>query len=161
MGVARITRMGALIVRILGTLIWCWSVSVRGRSLMNRRTGPTAATVELVWVRDGGRCARCGTGLHRENRGMSWSVHHRRPRGMGGSGGAWVNEAANLILLCGSGVTGCHSWVETHRAEARDLGWLIPANAVYTSHDVAVPYWDGLFYLTDYGTREPEKPLPY
>lgn len=34
MVVARITRMGALIVRILGTLIWCWSVIVRGRLLV-------------------------------------------------------------------------------------------------------------------------------
>lgn len=126
-----------------------------------RRTGPTPATVELVWVRDGGRCARCGIGLNRGARGTAWSVHHRRPRGMGGSRSAWVNEAANLLLLCGTGVTGCHGWVESHRADARDLGWLIPANAVYTSHDVAVPYWDGLFFLTDYGTREPEKPLPY
>ena len=53
---------------------------------MARSTGPTPSTVRVVWERDLGSCARCGTGLRFEDRGYGWSVHHRSPRGMGGSG---------------------------------------------------------------------------
>ena len=44
---------------------------------------------------------------------------------MGGSKSPWVNGAANLILLCGSGTTGCHQHIESHRAESFDDGFLI------------------------------------
>lgn len=56
---------------------------------------------------------------------MSWSLHHRVPRGMGGSKTSWINAPSNLILLCGTGTTGCHGWVEANRAVARDQGWII------------------------------------
>lgn len=146
---------------ILGTLTLPSNVTARGRSRMTKAGEASKATVDLVWKRDGGRCARCGIGLTREDRGYTWSLHHRRPRGMGGSRISWVNEAANLLVLCGTGTTGCHGWVEKNRGEARDLGWLVPVNAAYTPHEVAVSYPDGLFWLTDYGTRETEKPLPF
>ena len=122
---------------------------------MAKRTGPSAVVVDMVWVRDNGSCARCGTGLNFALRGSQWSLHHRRPRGMGGTKEAWVNQPANLVPLCGTGVTGCHSWVESHRQDARDLGWLVPRNAVYKAEDVAVTYWDGVLYLLDdFGGRE-------
>lgn len=44
---------------------------------------------------------------------------------MGGSNNLELHKSANLIALCGSGTTGCHGWVESHRAEARELGYLI------------------------------------
>lgn len=60
-------------------------------------SGPTKATRALVWERDAGRCARCGLPITRE-----WSLHHRVPRGAGGSRRPELNSPANLVLLCGS-----------------------------------------------------------
>jgi len=53
------------------------------------------------------------------------SVHHRRPRMMGGSRNELLHQPANLILLCGSGTSGCHGWVESNRDKARVQGYLI------------------------------------
>lgn len=84
-----------------------------------RNTGPNGATRMTVHIRDEDRCMRCG--------GFVWelaghSVHHRLPRGQGGS-----NRLSNLILLCGSATTGCHGYIESHRGEAYDphQGWLV------------------------------------
>lgn len=44
---------------------------------------------------------------------------------MGGSKNEMLHKPANLILLCGSGVTGCHGWVESYRDEAREAGFLL------------------------------------
>lgn len=84
---------------------------------------PSKATVDIVWDRDLSRCFCCQTMLHRGVGG--YSIHHRKPRGMGGSRDPQLNTAANLLLLCGSGVTGCHGWVEQNREEATRLGYLI------------------------------------
>ncbi|TKG67028.1 hypothetical protein [Prauserella endophytica] len=48
-------------------------------------------------------------------------IHHRRPRGMGGSRVPGTNEASNLLHLC----LECHLWVEKHRLDAADNGWLL------------------------------------
>lgn len=84
---------------------------------MTRRTGPDRATREQVWWRDRDRCVMCGKSTRQ--------IHHRRPRGMGGTRDPLVNDPSNLLLLCGSGTTGCHGWVESHRAEALRDGWLV------------------------------------
>jgi len=44
---------------------------------------------------------------------------------MGGSKNEMLHEMANLIVLCGTGTSGCHGWVESNRAKARELGYLI------------------------------------
>lgn len=44
---------------------------------------------------------------------------------MGGSRDPRTNDPRNLVLLCGSGVTGCHGEVESNRTRARDEGWLV------------------------------------
>jgi hypothetical protein len=49
---------------------------------------------------------------------------------MGGTSRPEVNEPANLILLCGSGTTGCHGAVEANRTLAVENGLLLPAGAV-------------------------------
>lgn len=36
-----------------------------------------------------------------------------------------AHTTANLVTLCGTGVTGCHGWVESHRAVAYEQGWLV------------------------------------
>lgn len=67
-----------------------------------------------VIARDGGRCQRCG---HPAN-----DAHHRKPRGSGGSADVLTSFGmANIICLC----RGCHEYVESNRAEAESLGYLI------------------------------------
>jgi hypothetical protein len=73
-----------------------------------------------VLGRNGYKCEKCG-----EDFLWGVSVHHRRPRMMGGSKNELLHQPANLIALCGSGTTGCHGWVESHRDKARELGYLI------------------------------------
>ena len=80
---------------------------------------PSRKVCAMVDARDGEACVRCGRSL--------WSVpgsrHHRKPRSVAG-----VDErhtAANLVLLCGSGTTGCHGWVHAHVTDAETHGWLL------------------------------------
>ena len=77
--------------------------------------------------RDGGRCARCDK--------PGTDIHHRRPRGMGGSSDPSTNSPANGVLLCRD----CHSWVESHRSLATDQGWLVPQRV----DPSVVPVWRG------------------
>ena len=44
---------------------------------------------------------------------------------MGGSKDPVTNSPANLLLLCSSGTTGCHGWVESHRELAYATGLLV------------------------------------
>lgn len=98
----------------------------------------------LVFARANYRCERCFKELHGV---FGVSVHHRRPRMMGGSRNAELHLAANLIVLCGSGNTGCHGWVESHRDKAREHGYLI--QRVQNAHEI--PFRDnaGVWYLID------------
>lgn len=101
-------------------------------------------TVAAVKNRAGHKCERCGT-VDAE----FWSLHHRRPRGMGGSKNPALNMPSNILLLCGSGTTGCHGWVESNREEAYGSGllvrmWQIP-------RDTPVTLWHGTFVLDDEG----------
>jgi hypothetical protein len=89
-----------------------------------RDTGPDRATVNTVLERDGYQCVRCGGACHGE-RGVDWSIQHRRARGMGGSSRPDTSAPQTLILLCGSATTGCHGWVESHRVEAVAYGWAV------------------------------------
>lgn len=104
------------------------------RTVLTRRTalvaraplgsGPDRCTVDVVLDREGHSCARCGRGLH-GIRGVDWSVQHRRARGSGGTIRPDTNAVQNLLLLCGSGTTGCHGYVERERAHARAYGWAV------------------------------------
>ena len=76
----------------------------------------------LVMSRSAFHCERCGKRL---GEGEHVSVHHRTPRGMGGSHDERLNLMSNLMALCGSGTTGCHGWIEHNREEARQNGWLV------------------------------------
>ena len=44
---------------------------------------------------------------------------------MGGTRSRWVNLPANLILVCGSGTTGCHGKIESYRERSYEAGWLL------------------------------------
>ena len=63
--------------------------------------------------RDGYACIRCGK--------AELQLHHRRPRGMGGTEREETNQPQNLISLC----LRCHTWVERHRSDAITAGWLV------------------------------------
>lgn len=82
------------------------------------------------------RCEMCGaiTAYHQ--------VHHRRPRGMGGSKDTASGTAANGLWVHPS----CHAKIESDREKAYEKGYL-----VYQGHDPAkVPVKIGLhWYLLD------------
>jgi hypothetical protein len=87
----------------------------------------------LVLTRSAGKCEirspQCLVARHGYRVAMlpehERSLHHRRPRGMGGTRRADTHTAANLLLVCGSGVTGCHAYAESHRELAYERGWLV------------------------------------
>jgi 5-methylcytosine-specific restriction enzyme A len=70
---------------------------------------------ELVRVRSNGFCERCGRIT------ADPQIHHRRPRGMGGSDREGTNTASNALWLC----MPCHAWVESYRYEAYIEGFLV------------------------------------
>ncbi len=121
-----------------------------------RDTGPDAKTRLLILDRAEGCCEICGTQLHD---GAGWiavhSVHHRQPRKSGGSNRTEINLPSNLLLLCGSGISGCHGWIESHRSESIANGWLVPMGespAKTPVFDLATTETSVL--LTDHGTYE-------
>lgn len=115
-----------------------------------RSTGPSREVVDLVLVRDAGRCVRCNRFVGPE-RGVDFSLHHRLPRRSGGSKRAELNLPANLVTLCGSATTpgGCHTAVEADRTAAYAGGWLLHADQVPSS--VPVESWWGWVLLDDEG----------
>jgi hypothetical protein len=118
---------------------------------------------EKIVARDQGKCVRCGRHVAHLQRGWAWSIHHRRPRGSGGTSLAWVDQAANGIILCGSGTTGCHGWVEKNRRAAIDAGYLISALGLSVAEDIPLhPELLGFVYLTNDGGWIPveEGPTP-
>lgn len=75
--------------------------------------GPTRDTCAAVDERDEYRCARCGRYVDGGSR------HHRQLRRFGD------HSSSNLLLLCGSGTTGCHGLVHSKVAESYALGLLV------------------------------------
>ncbi len=69
---------------------------------------------DMVAARCGGRCEICG-GAPMEQ------LHHRRPRGMGGSQRPETNTASNALGVC----AGCHLLVESNRYHAGKRGWIV------------------------------------
>lgn len=92
---------------------------------MASKRGVLEETATTVSDRDGWACVRCGRPVAGGERGVDWSIHHRRPRGMGGSKDPVTDCPANLVVLCGSGTTLCHGEVEADRAAARERGLLV------------------------------------
>lgn len=78
--------------------------------------GPTRETCDAVDERDGYACIRCGVSLF----AVPGSRHHRKRRRVGG------HAPSNLVLLCGSGTTGCHGWAHGNPREARICGLIVP-----------------------------------
>lgn len=118
---------------------------------MSRATGPTQATRALVLTRDAHACQWCGRQVYEGG----YSIHHRRPRGMGGSRRRDANSPANLVVLCGSGTTGCHGLVESHRDEARARGLLVPQGVDPST--VLVWAHDGVWIYDAFGGRHSQE----
>lgn len=70
----------------------------------------------LIWARSGRRCEARLPGCQ----GRAVHVHHRRPRGRGGS-----NDPANLLATCRK----CHVWIHDHPLAATRRGLLVPTRA--------------------------------
>lgn len=69
---------------------------------------------KIVAARDGGKCLKC--------LGEATDIHHRIPRGMGGTSDPERNYGlANLVSLCRE----CHAWAHDDPQEAYRTGFLL------------------------------------
>ena len=89
---------------------------------------PTQKAKNQVDFRDKHSCVRCGVSLE----SVAGSRHHRKPRAVG------KHDVRNLILLCGSGTTGCHGWAHSHPKNAHAAGYIIPGNNRALPEDIPV-----------------------
>lgn len=85
---------------------------------MTKRNPMPPEVRHLVILRAGGYCELCATR-------PGGSVHHRKPQQMGGTRDPLIHSLANLLLVCGTGTTGCHQRIESNRALAYQNGWLV------------------------------------
>lgn len=106
------------------------------------------AVREIVQLRSMGMCEACGRGLS-----TGAEIHHRLPRGMGGSHLALKGRASNALRLC----TDCHRFCETNDPVVYVNGWKLRHGQIPT--DVAVllstPYGKGWWLLDDTGCYLP------
>ena len=63
-------------------------------------------------------------------------MHHRRPRGAGGTKRLDVHSLAVLVLVHGHGTIGCHWQIEDRRTEAEARGFLISMHSDVRPEDV-------------------------
>ena len=115
-----------------------------------KSTGPDAATRELVMSRDNGRCLRCAVRAGEQ-------IHHRKPRGMGGTKDPKINAPENLVWICLS----CHEHIERNRATSYASGWLVARNANPAEQYLITPNHVMLMLLTDGGMEANELPDNY
>jgi len=84
-------------------------------------------TREAVIHRDHGQCVACGltvATLDTPPRPVAqFSLQHRVARGMGGR--SVIDEPHNLLVMCGTGTTGCHGRAEGDPQWARDRGYRV------------------------------------
>lgn len=106
---------------------------------------------QTIIDRDNGRCQSCGRNADADV--MGYSMQHRAARQMGGTNEPYKGRASNGILLCGSGVTGCHGFFEAHGNEAERLGFAVASWADPLT--VPVLTYAGWRYLCDNGTAWP------
>lgn len=78
-------------------------------------TGFSKTVRDIVARRANGVCERCGSGA------PAYHIHHRRPRGIGGSKRQDTNQASNGLFVC----LACHSAIESDRELSLWSGWLV------------------------------------
>ena len=69
------------------------------------------------------------------------SVHHRLPRGMGGTSDPEINRMSNLVLCCGTGTTGCHGYITRNPEWALDRGWSVRRGTDPAEVPITLPSW--------------------
>lgn len=120
------------------------------------KTGPSQDAVEAVYERASWSCERCSAAVG-PDRGSDHHIHHRRPRGNGGTARPETNYPSNLLLLCPV----CHedgkTGVESQRAAARLAGWLVPQHIDPATVPVVL-HGPRLVYLTTDGHYSPNPP---
>lgn len=119
----------------------------------------TPRTRRQVIARDESICQWCG--LYVDTTTGDYSLQHRRARGMGGSRLADTDLPSNLVLVHGSGTTGCHGYIESHREEAIARGFnvaqinrrrpILPADVPLLAHAGPAGRW---YRFDDAGGRE-------
>lgn len=107
-----------------------------------KSSGFPAFVRQLIRQRADDRCERCG-------QRFGTQAHHRRPRGAGGSRREDTNTASNSGWMCSE----CHLWVESHRTEALNEGWLVRQH--HTPVDIPVNYRGQPVFLDDTGGLQP------
>lgn len=125
------------------------------RVMLARRakaTGPDPDVVDAVYERAGWSCEVCTAGVG-DRRGVDHHLHHRRPRAMGGSSRTDTNLPSNLLLLCPD----CHRDIESHRAVALSMGWIVPQGTDPATVAVLVQR-DRWVYLTVNGRYSDDPP---
>jgi len=76
----------------------------------------TEKTRQVIRERAKGRCELCGTPV-----GMDAQIHHRKPRGMGGTKDSASRLACNGLFVHFR----CHEKIERNREVALANGWLV------------------------------------
>lgn len=104
------------------------------------------ATADKIRQRARGRCEKCGLPC------IDGQIHHRRPRGMGGTKRKESGSPSNGVLLHGK----CHHHIELNRALALKEGWLVPQEIDPAT--VPVLMWDGWYLLDEQGRTSPSLP---
>lgn len=94
---------------------------------MTRQTGFPPEVRDLIIARAHGMCEIAAPGCTQ----FGEQIHHRRPRGIGGTRRTDTNRAANGLMACAA----CHSHIESRRAEAIAAGWLVRQH----EHPRAIP----------------------
>lgn len=101
---------------------------------------------ELILRRAAGRCEICGGTMPMPQ------IHHRRPRGMGGSVDPACGTPANALAIHPQ----CHRRVEVNREDATERGWIVLQGA--DPARVPVRLWDGYWMLATDGSMRPSGP---
>jgi len=101
----------------------------------------TDKTRHLIRDRAKHRCELCGTAIREAGQ-----IHHRKPRGMGGTKDLQSRSAANGLYVH----LKCHAKIESERWKAYQNGWLVRQDDV--SEETPVLMWDGWKTLNPDGT---------
>ncbi len=104
----------------------------------HKDTGFSSVVRALVMDRCGGICEKCGDST-------AVQLHHRRPRGAGGTRRTDTNQPSNALALC----EGCHRYIESHRDWSTVHGWLV--NQAHSPAAVTVCLHHGWAVLDDAG----------
>lgn len=99
--------------------------------------------------RSNGVCEVCG-------QRRAEQMHHRQPRGMGGTSQRRRHHLENILDVCGR----CHMKIESNRTVAEFNGWLVPAGMDPGQMPVylRIP-WAGWFMLGDSTIPLPTHPV--